>query len=72
MIEDSENPNTYQGSYTGFPQYGVCVDLRTVIFGDDVWMALNTEQACPESQMILIDYLVCYLKIKWYNVKTYK
>jgi len=29
VIEDTENPNTYKGSYTGFPQYGVAVDVRT-------------------------------------------
>ena len=23
-----ENPHTYTGCYTGFPQYGVCVDVR--------------------------------------------
>jgi len=29
VIEDHKNPNTYQGCYTGFPQYGVAVNCRT-------------------------------------------
>jgi len=29
VIEDPNNKNTYNGSYIGFPQYGVCVDVRT-------------------------------------------
>jgi hypothetical protein len=28
VVEDTENPHTYTGCYTGFPQYGVCVDVR--------------------------------------------
>ena len=28
VCEDEENPHTYGGAYTGFPQYGVCVDVR--------------------------------------------
>lgn len=28
VCEDPDNPNTYTGCYTGFPQYGVCVDVR--------------------------------------------
>jgi hypothetical protein len=28
VCEDKDNPNTYTGCYTGFPQYGVCVDVR--------------------------------------------
>ena len=29
VIEDSENPNKYEGAYTGFPQYGVAANVRT-------------------------------------------
>ena len=29
VVEDHENPNTYQGGCLGFPQYGVCVNGRT-------------------------------------------
>jgi len=29
VIEDPNNENEYNGCYLGFPQYGVCVDLRT-------------------------------------------
>lgn len=28
VCEDNDNPNTYKGCCTGFPQYGVCVDVR--------------------------------------------
>jgi hypothetical protein len=45
VCEDEENPHTYGGCYTGFPQYGVCVDVREGDFlGMDVheWHA-NTE-----------------------------
>ena len=28
VCEDEENPHTYDGAFTGFPQYGVCVDVR--------------------------------------------
>ena len=28
VCEDGLNPNQYKGCYTGFPQYGVCVDVR--------------------------------------------
>ena len=29
VIEDEDNPNTYRGAYTGFPQYGVAANVRT-------------------------------------------
>ena len=28
VCEDEENPHTYEGCYLGFPQFGICVDLR--------------------------------------------
>lgn len=28
VLEDEENPNTYEGCYTGFPQYGVAFNIR--------------------------------------------
>lgn len=32
VCEDPNNRNTYEGCYLGFPQYGVCVDVRTSDF----------------------------------------
>tara|TARA_B100001093_G_scaffold518774_1_gene604867 strand:- start:155 stop:1243 length:1089 start_codon:yes stop_codon:yes gene_type:complete len=29
VVEDVDNPNTYRGAYTGFPQYGVAANVRT-------------------------------------------
>ena len=28
IIEDPDNPNIFEGCYLGFPQYGVCVNIR--------------------------------------------
>ena len=39
VIEDTKNPNHYQGCYTGFPQYGVACDART---GD--FLAMDVHQ----------------------------
>ena len=39
VVEDHENPNTYQGGCLGFPQYGVCVNGRT---GD--FLAMDVHQ----------------------------
>jgi hypothetical protein len=32
VVEDYNNPNQYDGCFTGFPQYGVAVDVRTGCF----------------------------------------
>lgn len=32
VIEDDKNINSYRGCYIGFPQFGVCVDVRTCDF----------------------------------------
>ena len=74
VIEDIENPNTYQGSYTGFPQYGVCVDIRT---GDFLAMDVhewhcNTEFK-NDNQEINENFnrlsIVCYLRNKMIQCK---
>lgn len=49
VLEDDENPNTYKGCYFGFPQYGICIDIRQGDFcGMDVhqWHC-NTEFIQP-------------------------
>ena len=32
VCEDIENPNIYSGCYLGFPQYGICVNVRNTDF----------------------------------------
>jgi hypothetical protein len=39
VIEDDQNPHSYDGCYLGFPQYGVCVDVRQ---GD--FLAMNVHE----------------------------
>ena len=39
VCEDEKNPNQYKGCYTGFPQYGVCVDVR-----DGDFLAMNVHE----------------------------
>ena len=39
VCEDEKNPNQYEGCYTGFPQYGVCVDVR-----DGDFLAMNVHE----------------------------
>ena len=39
VIEDDTNPHTYKGCYLGFPQYGICVDVRQ---GD--FLAMNVHE----------------------------
>ena len=59
VVEDHQNPNEYEGCYTGFPQYGVAFDVRT---GDFLAMDVhqwhcNTEFINPSgeqsSEMVL-------------------
>tara|TARA_B100001094_G_C18047361_1_gene728174 strand:- start:8 stop:1090 length:1083 start_codon:yes stop_codon:yes gene_type:complete len=45
VIEDSENPNKYEGAYTGFPQYGVAANVRT---GDFLAMDVHEWHANTE------------------------
>ena len=67
VIEDFENPNSYEGCYTGFPQYGVCVDVRT---GDFLAMDVHEWHCNTEFQStnpkITDDFnrlsVVCYLR----------
>jgi len=58
VCEDEDNPNTYDGCYTGFPQYGVCVNVREGDFlGMDVheWHC-NTEFK-PTNEQMYKEYL---------------
>ena len=74
VIEDYENPNTYKGSYTGFPQYGVCVDLRT---GDFLAMDVHEWHCNTEFKNANVEIrddfnrlsIVCYLRNKMINCK---
>jgi hypothetical protein len=50
VIEDDQNPNKYQGCYTGFPQYGVAVDVRT---GD--FLAMDVHQWHCNTEFIPVD-----------------
>jgi hypothetical protein len=64
VIEDFENPNTYEGCYTGFPQYGVAVDCRS---GDFLAMDVhewhcNTEFISAASDNFNRLSVVCYLR----------
>ncbi len=49
VIEDHENPNKYQGAYTGFPQYGVAANVRT---GDFLAMDVHEWHANTEFRPI--------------------
>jgi hypothetical protein len=88
VIEDTANPNTYKGSYTGFPQYGVAVDVKT---GDFLAMDVhewhsNTEFIPTNTKMAgggkAPDYkndwhfnrlsVVCYLRDKMVRCKNMK
>lgn len=69
VVEDQENPHTYGGGYTGFPQYGVCVDVRE---GDFLAMDVhdwhcNTE-LYPTNQELFDEYTknIEYYKNNWH------
>ena len=54
VAEDPNNLNSYEGCYLGFPQYGVCADVRT---GDFLAMNVhewhcNTEFRRPKRQKV--------------------
>ena len=50
VIEDTDNRNTYEGCYTGFPQYGVAVDVRT---GD--FLAMDVHQWHCNTEFVDLD-----------------
>lgn len=45
VIEDKKNKNRYKGCYLGYPQYGICVDVRT---GDYLAMDVHEWHANTE------------------------
>lgn len=45
VIEDHQNPNGYDGGYTGFPQYGIAANVRT---GDFMAMDVHEYHANTE------------------------
>jgi len=61
----------YEGGYTGFPQYGVCVDVR---HGDFLAMDVHKYHANTEIKGITKDYtrlsMVCYLREKMIRCKN--
>ena len=60
----------YNGGYTGFPQYGVCVDVR---HGDFLGMDVHKYHCNTQIKPITKDYsrlsLVCYLREKMVRCK---
>jgi hypothetical protein len=68
VIEDHNNPNSYTGGYTGFPQFGVAVDVRT---GDFLAMDVhewhcNTEMFLVGNNQIQGNYTQREIDNKWY------
>lgn len=63
----------YEGGYTGFPQYGICVDARN---GDFLGMNVHEWHSNTEIKPITKDYtrlsLVCYLREKMIRCKGLK
>ena len=47
VIEDHQNPHSYEGCYLGFPQYGICVDVRQ---GD--FLAMNVHEWHANTEFI--------------------
>ena len=66
VIEDDSNPHTYSGCYLGFPQYGICVDVRQ---GD--FLAMNVHEWHCNTEFIDLGQDTAninskLLKNKWY------
>tara|TARA_B110001450_G_scaffold229676_1_gene230407 strand:+ start:58 stop:1263 length:1206 start_codon:yes stop_codon:yes gene_type:complete len=66
VIEDDDNPHSYEGCYLGFPQYGVCVDVRQ---GD--FLAMNVHEWHCNTEFIDLggdtsNIKPNILKNKWY------
>ncbi len=66
VIEDDENPHSYDGCYLGFPQYGVCVDVRQ---GD--FLAMNVHEWHANTEFVDLggntdNVPPKLLKNKWY------
>ena len=67
VIEDDKNPHSFKGCYLGFPQYGICVDVRQ---GD--FLAMNVHEWHCNTEFIVSDDIDTskikpkLLKNKWY------
>ena len=59
VCEDEDNPNKYKGCYTGFPQYGVCVDVRE---GD--FLAMDVHEWHCNTEFIPLAKSKSYLNFK--------
>ena len=85
VIEDHQNPNSYQGCYTGFPQYGVACNVRTSDFlAMDVhewhcnteFIPLRGDSDHSDSKNTLNNWhfnrlsVVCYLRDKMIKCRT--
>ena len=67
VLEDHDNQNTFEGCYTGFPQYGIAVNVRQ---GDFLAMDVhewhcNTE-LIPKHQKIFGKWSDIEIRNKWY------
>ena len=67
VLEDHENQNTFEGCYTGFPQYGIAVNVRQ---GDFLAMDVhewhcNTE-LIPKNKTIFGKWSDIEIRNKWY------
>ena len=64
VCEDDQNPNKFGGSYLGFPQFGVAVDVRQ---GDFLAMDVHQWHANlpmhPANKTVRRLSVVCYLRI---------
>ena len=67
VCEDPKNPNKFKGCYLGFPQYGICVDVRHTDF-----LAMDVHEWHCNTEFIGDRYIPCYkfkekdIVNKWY------
>ena len=66
VIEDHTNPHAYEGCYLGFPQYGVCVDVRQ---GD--YLAMNVHEWHANTEFVDLGGDISSLKPNILNNKWY-
>ena len=59
VCEDGDNPNKYRGCCTGFPQYGVCVDVRE---GD--FLAMDVHEWHCNTEFVQLEPTKPYLSFK--------
>lgn len=65
VCEDLDNPNQYKGCYTGFPQYGVAVDVRE---GD--FLAMDVHEWHCNTEFIQINETKPYLNFKQKEIEN--